>query len=142
MQFLHWIKQSIGSTSLGNQPEEFFMHLARFPKVFLAHLSTPLEPMERLSKELGVEIWIKRDDCTGMSTGGNTGLRLPATRQAHSPSQYTGSYGYCSNFAKISPPNICARPRPFVLKWRYAEVPWLENRPYVQELTSENLAQA
>ncbi|MDB0020444.1 D-cysteine desulfhydrase, partial [Planktomarina temperata] len=44
------------------------MHLARFPRVFLAHLSTPLEPMERLSKELGVEIWIKRDDCTGMST--------------------------------------------------------------------------
>ena len=32
------------------------MHLARFPRVFLAHLSTPLEPMERLSKELGVEI--------------------------------------------------------------------------------------
>ena len=74
--------------------------------------------------------------------GGNTGLRLPAARQAHSPSQYTGSYGYCSNFAKISPSNIWARPRPFVLKWRYAEVPWLENRPYVQELTSENLAQA
>ena len=47
------------------------MHLARFPRVRLAHLSTPLEPMERLSKELGVELWIKRDDCTGMSTGGN-----------------------------------------------------------------------
>ncbi len=39
------------------------MHLARFRRVFLAHLATPLEPMERLSKELGVEIWIKRDDC-------------------------------------------------------------------------------
>ena len=39
------------------------MHLARFPRVFLAHLATPLEPMERLLKELGVEIWIKRDDC-------------------------------------------------------------------------------
>ena len=52
------------------------MHLARFPRVFLAHLSTPLEPMERLSKELGVEIWIKRDDCTGMSTGGNKTRKL------------------------------------------------------------------
>jgi hypothetical protein len=30
--------------------------------------------------------------------GGNTGLRLPAPRQAHSPSEYTGTYGYGSNF--------------------------------------------
>ena len=48
------------------------MHLARFPRVHLAHLPTPLEKMDRLSKELGgPEIWIKRDDCTGLSTGGN-----------------------------------------------------------------------
>ena len=53
------------------------MHLARFPRLFLAHLPTPLEPMERLSKELGgPEIWIKRDDCTGMSTGGNKTRKL------------------------------------------------------------------
>ena len=52
------------------------MHLARFPRVHLAHLPTPLEPMERLSKELGVEFWIKRDDCTGMSTGGNKTRKL------------------------------------------------------------------
>ena len=48
------------------------MHLARFPRVHLAHLPTPLEKLDRLSKELGgPEIWIKRDDCTGLSTGGN-----------------------------------------------------------------------
>ncbi|WP_371171052.1 D-cysteine desulfhydrase [Aliiroseovarius sp. 2305UL8-7] len=52
------------------------MHLARFPRLHLAHLPTPLEPMNRLSKELGVEIWIKRDDCTGMSTGGNKTRKL------------------------------------------------------------------
>ncbi len=52
------------------------MHLARFPRTRLAHLPTPLEPMERLSKELGVEIWIKRDDCTGLSTGGNKTRKL------------------------------------------------------------------
>ncbi|MDC3338715.1 hypothetical protein OAV66_01955, partial [Planktomarina temperata] len=34
--------------------------------------------------------------------GGNTGLRLPAPRQAHSPSGYTGIYGYGSNFAVMS----------------------------------------
>ncbi|MGR3485036.1 MAG: D-cysteine desulfhydrase [Paracoccaceae bacterium] len=52
------------------------MHLARFPRLHLAHLPTPLEPMPRLSKELGAEVWIKRDDCTGMSSGGNKTRKL------------------------------------------------------------------
>ncbi|MEQ9261501.1 MAG: pyridoxal-phosphate dependent enzyme, partial [Roseovarius sp.] len=52
------------------------MHLARFPRLHLAHLPTPLEPMERLSAELGIDLWIKRDDCTGMSTGGNKTRKL------------------------------------------------------------------
>ena len=52
------------------------MHLARFPRLHLAHLPTPLEPMKRLSKELGADIWIKRDDCTGMSSGGNKTRKL------------------------------------------------------------------
>ena len=53
------------------------MHLSRFPRVFLAHLPTPLEKLDRLSKELGgPEIWIKRDDCTGLSTGGNKTRKL------------------------------------------------------------------
>lgn len=53
------------------------MHLARFPRVFLAHLPTPLERLDRLSRDLGgPEIWIKRDDCTGLSTGGNKTRKL------------------------------------------------------------------
>jgi L-cysteate sulfo-lyase len=53
------------------------MHLARFPRVFVAHLPTPLEKLDRLSKFLGgPEIWIKRDDCTGLSTGGNKTRKL------------------------------------------------------------------
>ena len=53
------------------------MLLARFPRVFLAHLPTPLEKLDRLSRELGgPEIWIKRDDCTGLSTGGNKTRKL------------------------------------------------------------------
>ena len=53
------------------------MHLARFPRVRLAHLPTALEPLERLSRELGgPEVWIKRDDCTGLSTGGNKTRKL------------------------------------------------------------------
>ena len=53
------------------------MHLSRFPRIFLAHLPTPLERLDRLTKELGgPEIWIKRDDCTGLSTGGNKTRKL------------------------------------------------------------------
>ncbi len=53
------------------------MHLARYPRQFLAHLPTPLERLDRLTAELGgPEIWIKRDDCTGMSTGGNKTRKL------------------------------------------------------------------
>lgn len=53
------------------------MHLARYPRHFLAHLPTPLERLDRLTRELnGPEIWIKRDDCTGLSTGGNKTRKL------------------------------------------------------------------
>ncbi len=53
------------------------MLLSRYPRRFLAHLPTPLEKMDRLSKALGgPEIWIKRDDCTGLSTGGNKTRKL------------------------------------------------------------------
>jgi L-cysteate sulfo-lyase len=52
------------------------MHLARFPRVRLAHLPTPLEPLPRLSETLGVDLWIKRDDCTGLAGGGNKTRKL------------------------------------------------------------------
>jgi L-cysteate sulfo-lyase len=53
------------------------MNLGRFPRIRFAHLPTPLEHLPNLSRELaGPEIWIKRDDCTGMSTGGNKTRKL------------------------------------------------------------------
>jgi len=53
------------------------MHLARFPRLHFAHLPTPLEPMKRLSELLGgPNLWIKRDDCTGLSSGGNKTRKL------------------------------------------------------------------
>ncbi|PKP83875.1 MAG: D-cysteine desulfhydrase [Alphaproteobacteria bacterium HGW-Alphaproteobacteria-2] len=53
------------------------MHLARFPRVRLGHLPTPLEPLPRLTAALGgPEIWVKRDDCTGLATGGNKTRKL------------------------------------------------------------------
>lgn len=53
------------------------MNLAKFPRAHLAHLPTPLELMPRLTEALGgPELWIKRDDCTGLSTGGNKTRKL------------------------------------------------------------------
>ncbi|WOJ95648.1 D-cysteine desulfhydrase [Congregibacter brevis] len=53
------------------------MHLARFPRLHFAHLPTPLEPLKNLSRSLGgPNIWIKRDDCTGLAGGGNKTRKL------------------------------------------------------------------
>ena len=46
--------------------------LARLPRVRLAALPTPLEPLPRLTAELGgPQLFIKRDDMTGLAFGGN-----------------------------------------------------------------------
>jgi L-cysteate sulfo-lyase len=51
--------------------------LEQFPRVPLAHLPTPLEHLPRLSAELGgPQIYVKRDDCTGLATGGNKTRKL------------------------------------------------------------------
>ena len=53
------------------------MHLARFPRVKLCHAPTPLEFMPNLTKALGgPQLWIKRDDCTGVAMGGNKNRKL------------------------------------------------------------------
>jgi D-cysteine desulfhydrase len=41
------------------------------PRVPLGHFPTPLDPLPRLSAELGVEVLLKRDDLTGLALGGN-----------------------------------------------------------------------
>ena len=47
------------------------------PRIELGQSPTPLEPLDRLSEELGgPRIWLKRDDCTGLATGGNKTRKL------------------------------------------------------------------
>ncbi len=49
----------------------------KFPRAILAHTPTPIEKLANLSNELGgPEIWIKRDDCTGLAFGGNKARQL------------------------------------------------------------------
>lgn len=57
--------------------KDLALTLAGFPRVRLGHLPTPLEPMDRLSEHLGgPRLWVKRDDCTGLSSGGNKTRKL------------------------------------------------------------------
>lgn len=55
--------------------------LAAQPRHQLAHLPTPLEPLTQLTNKLrqrgpAPELWIKRDDCTGLAGGGNKTRKL------------------------------------------------------------------
>lgn len=53
------------------------MNLSKFKRISLGHLMTPLEFMPRLTAKLnGPSIYIKRDDCTGLATGGNKTRKL------------------------------------------------------------------
>lgn len=47
------------------------------PRLELGFLPTPLMALPRLSKQLGgPRLWLKRDDCTGLATGGNKTRKL------------------------------------------------------------------
>lgn len=51
--------------------------LSHLPRVEIAHLPTPLEEMPRLSRKLsGPRLFVKRDDQTGLATGGNKTRKL------------------------------------------------------------------
>ena len=58
------------------------MPLSDFPRFPLAHLPTPLEPMDRLRAHLAEgsgrcpRLYVKRDDCTGLALGGNKTRKL------------------------------------------------------------------
>lgn len=53
--------------------------IRRLPRVSLCQLPTPLEYCGRLSKKLGVNLYLKRDDCTGLGMGGNKVRQLEFT---------------------------------------------------------------
>tara|TARA_A100001037_G_scaffold100937_1_gene91966 strand:+ start:968 stop:1990 length:1023 start_codon:yes stop_codon:yes gene_type:complete len=53
------------------------MQLSKYPRVKLIHSPTPLEYLENLTQHLdGPDIYIKRDDCTGLAFGGNKSRKL------------------------------------------------------------------
>jgi D-cysteine desulfhydrase len=77
-------------------------------RLSLAHLPTPLEPMERLGVQLGMRpgmLRVKRDDCTGLAGGGNKARKLEflcfAARAAGADTLVTGG-GRQSNHVRMT----------------------------------------
>ena len=56
-----------------------FAALGARPHAELTTLPTPLEPATRLSRELGVEVWLKRDDVGSLGLAGNKVRKLEFT---------------------------------------------------------------
>ena len=52
------------------------MNLTDIPRLSLGLFPTPIHKLENISRELGAEIWIKRDDLTGLGLGGNKVRKL------------------------------------------------------------------
>ena len=50
--------------------------LARFPRAALMNGETPLVRLDRMSERLGIDLWLKRDDLTGLGSGGNKTRQL------------------------------------------------------------------
>ncbi|MEM7098243.1 MAG: D-cysteine desulfhydrase family protein [Pseudomonadota bacterium] len=62
---------------LHTTPERIEVIGTQFSPAPLGFTPTPLHPLDRLSEELGgPRIWLKRDDCTGLATGGNKTRKL------------------------------------------------------------------
>lgn len=50
--------------------------MREFPRFPLICAPTPEHRLNRLSEDLGIDLWIKRDDLTGFAMGGNKGRKL------------------------------------------------------------------
>ena len=50
--------------------------ISKFPRAQLISQPTPVERLDRMSDKLGIDLWMKRDDLTGLSFGGNKTRQL------------------------------------------------------------------
>ena len=79
--------------------------LDSIPRILLAEYPTPLEPLPRLSAELGRPVYVKRDDVLGPALGGNKTRKLEylladAQRKGHKKVVTFG--GLQSNHARLT----------------------------------------
>jgi 1-aminocyclopropane-1-carboxylate deaminase/D-cysteine desulfhydrase-like pyridoxal-dependent ACC family enzyme len=115
----------------------------------LAQLPTPLEPMPRLERELGLapgRLWVKRDDQTGLAMGGNKARKLEFVLHAAllegadtlvvgggAQSNAVRATAAAAAKAGLSCVAIVGGPEPAVLqgnllldRWLGADIEWLE----------------
>lgn len=82
------------------------MNLARHPRLPLAILPTPLEPLTRLGARLnGPRLWVKRDDMTGLALGGNKARKLEyllGAAQAAGATVVMTTAGAASNYLRMT----------------------------------------
>lgn len=75
------------------------------PRLALARTPTPLVPLPRISAELGLEVWVKRDDQTGLELSGNKVRKLEwllADAQAQGADTIITCGGVNSNHARAT----------------------------------------
>lgn len=88
------------------QPTELRRRLHAFPKLDYYATPSPLEPLPRLTRELGgPRLWIKRDDGLGPGMGGNKGRKLAflmAEAQAQGKRKVITYGGLQSNHARMT----------------------------------------
>lgn len=58
------------------QTMDLLAHIATQPRANLAQLPTPLHQLKNYSRLLGLDLWMKRDDLTGLVGGGNKTRKL------------------------------------------------------------------
>ena len=85
--------------------EELQSHLAKFSRLSLGSYPTLLEPMPRLSAQLGHPLFIKRDDLVGPGLGGNKTRKLEfllADAQNRKAKKVVTFGGLQSNHARLT----------------------------------------
>jgi D-cysteine desulfhydrase len=85
--------------------DDLRVRLAAYPRLLLAEYPTPLEKLHRLSSELGIQVFVKRDDGIGPGLGGNKTRKLEyllADAQARHSRKVVTFGGLQSNHARIT----------------------------------------
>ena len=83
-----------------NERTDTMRQLNSFPRVSLGVFPTPVQKLENISKRLNVNVYIKRDDLTGLGLGGNYGYFLPDDGVHQRGFSHVGPphHGYNGNF--------------------------------------------
>ncbi len=84
--------------------------LDSFPRAALGHLPTPLEALPNLSADLGRQLFVKRDDCSGLALGGNKVRQLEyylGEAQAQQADTVLITGAVQSNFVRLAAAAAC-----------------------------------